>query len=469
MNSESVIQPVDPAQLLTRLSSWIADNLGLHFPAERWADLERNISVAAQEQNFASNEAYITHLLANPVNRARVETLASYLTVGETYFFREPNSFSALEHTVFPALINARRNNKRLRIWCAGCCSGEEPYSVAILLDKLIPDYQDWHNTILATDITPRYLKKAEDGIYGEWSFRGTPEWLRDRYFSKSGHNLYQISPTIKRRVTFSYLNLVDDNYPSFLNNTNGMDIIFCRNVLMYFTEEHAKKVIDKLHKSLIEGGWLITGSTETSIQLFDAFVPISFPGALLYQKREQQHHNTVSHSAGTITDDLEQTLHPLSEPIPSDKAETISNEPTECSRKARACADQGQLEQAADWFQAAIDMDKLNPAYRYLLATVQIELGQGENAAKSLQNAIYLDHDFVLAHFALANLHLTQGRISQAAKYFTNVRTLLQALPDEHILPESEGISAGRLREIASALQSTLSRQPRPHQEKSL
>ena len=167
--------------------------------------------------------------------------MASYLTIGETYFFRVEPDFNALENHILPELIHLRKDTgKYLRIWSAASSTGEEPYSLAILVRKLIPDIKDWNITILATDINTRSLAKAEKGIYGNWSFRNNPEWLKKIYFTPLLDERYQINRNIKDMVSFFYLNLARDTYPSLLNNTNGMDIIFCRNVLMYFTPELA-------------------------------------------------------------------------------------------------------------------------------------------------------------------------------------------------------------------------------------
>ncbi|MGR9115618.1 MAG: CheR family methyltransferase [Gammaproteobacteria bacterium] len=453
-------------QLMTHLSRWIADRLGLNFPKERWGDLERNIAIAAQEFDYPSTESYITRLLSGPTSRNLIETLASYLTVGETYFFREPRSFEALETHVLPELLKVRRSQgKRLRIWSAGCCTGEEPYSIAILLDKLIPDYQSWNSTLLATDITPRFLRKAVDGIYGEWSFRGAPDWIRDHYFSKQNDGLYEINPWIRQRVTFSCLNLVDDNYPSILNNTNSMDIIFCRNVLMYFTEEQAKKVVHNLYRSLADGGWLITGSIEGPYNLFVPFAPVEFAGTILYQKRKalKQRMEYIGDSVCPFdivpvnTATTSPPAMPDFERASQRDGYEASDQHTEFSLRARENANQGKLAEAAGWCEKAIALDKFNPGYRYLLATIQQEQGLNVEAVKSLKHALYLDPDFVLAYFALGNLHRLQGRLLEAEKYYINVQTILQTYPDAQILPESEGMTAARLSEVVSCLQSGL------------
>src|SRR3990170_6133747 len=174
-------------ELMSETSELIAGRLGLNFPKERWTDLERGLSSAAKELGFKNAEAIAQWFLTNHINKNQIEILASHLTIGETYFLREKQSFQLLETNILPEIIQKRKEtDKRLRIWSAGCCTGEEPYSAAILLHELIKDLKDWNITVLATDINPRFLRKAIDGVYSEWSFRDTPGWIKEKYFKKT-------------------------------------------------------------------------------------------------------------------------------------------------------------------------------------------------------------------------------------------------------------------------------------------
>src|SRR5712692_5314204 len=135
-----------PEILLSHLTDFVAAQMGLNFPRERWRDLERGIVSAAGDFGFADAGSCAQWLLSSPLTRGQIEILASHLTVGETYFFRERKSFAVLEDHILPELIRSRRGNEqRLRVWSAGCCTGEEPYSVAILLNRMIPDLKDWN------------------------------------------------------------------------------------------------------------------------------------------------------------------------------------------------------------------------------------------------------------------------------------------------------------------------------------
>lgn len=481
-----------PHPLLSELSEFLAARTGLYFPQERWGDLERGIAAAARDFELADAESCAHRILSTPTTRNAIEILARHLTVGETYFFREKKSFEALEEHILPELLRARGGaERRLRIWSAGCCTGEEPYSIAMLIDRFIPNHREWNITILASDINPGSLRKAARGVYGEWSFRDTPDWIRERYFKKMQDGRFEIHPHIRKMVTFSYLNLADDVYPALSSNTNAMDIIFCRNVLMYFNAERVRDVARNLYRSLIDGGWLIVSPAETSSSLFPQFKAITFPGAILYRKAEGAASlagvpGYPASMPGPLPGAMrmpEAALPPKdAQPAPPAAAANapvqpvaesavarppIHDEPDALRRMARSQANQGKLTEAIAWCEKAIAAGKLNPATHYLLGIILQEQGKSENAVQSLMRAIYLDQDFVLAHFALGNLRLAQGRQREAERHFGNALALLRMHPQDEMLPESEGLTAGRLTEIITSVQASLPARPSGHKEK--
>src|SRR4051812_117284 len=194
---------------LVRVSELIAERTGLHFPRERLADLGRALDEAAPEFGCDSGAACVERLLSTPLSATELRTLATHLTIGETYFFRERPSFNALATEVLPLLIHRKRmGDRRLRLWSAACSSGEEAYSLAILVQQVLPDWRDWNISILATDINSDFLRKAKDGIYGHWSFRESSADFRERYFLPAGDRRYRVRPEVRELVTFAELNL---------------------------------------------------------------------------------------------------------------------------------------------------------------------------------------------------------------------------------------------------------------------
>jgi chemotaxis protein methyltransferase CheR len=460
-----------PDALWGRLSEFIAENTGLHFPPERHLDLQRGFTAAAAEFGFADSARCADWLLSASLTRPQLHTLASHLTVGETYFFRERKTFDALAQRILPELVRRRRGREqRLRLWSAACCTGEEPYSLAILVQQLLPDWRDWHVTILATDINPRFLQKAAAGVYGEWSFRESPSWFKERYFTRTRDGRFAVEPHIRNCVSFAPLNLAQDCFPSLATDTNAMDVIFCRNVLMYFTPAHARKVVENLRDALTDDGWLAVSPTECSQALFSRFVAVNFPDTILYRKcsAEERSSTWTPAPSGTTPECQAWALDApqLSTPVVASAAQTprasshtlsapsqTEQEPQAFSQLARTLANQGKLAEALAWSERWIGADKIDPAAHYLRAMVLQETGEREAARRSLDRAVYLQPDFALAHFALGNLARAELRTSAANKHFANALHVLRGCPPDQLLPESEGLTAGRLTEIIATL----------------
>ncbi|HAL56791.1 MAG TPA: chemotaxis protein CheR [Bacteroidetes bacterium] len=488
---------------MQRLSDFIASQLGLHYPRERWSDLEQALRSAAPELGLNDEPRFVDRLLARRLTQTETEVLAKHLTVGETYFFREKASLDILEGQILPQLIRSRmEGNKRLRIWSAGCCTGEEPHTIAILLTRLIPDLHDWNVTLIGTDINQRFLQMASEGIYNKWSLRGTPACITERYFKPTRDGRFELSPDIRKMVTFSYLNLVDDCYPSLLTNTNAIDIILCRNVLMYFTGEHAQKVIRNLHHCLIDGGWLLVSPSETSQILSSHLTPVSFPDATLYKKDTNK--PPIAQSPGLVPDqEIRKSIGRLYElalsrepqiaqeqttvdasvaPVEAQESRIGNQEESEYTESTIAFeqgrypeaaekllsllsrlpddakslallthvyANLGRLAEAKELCERAIANDKLLPRYHYLLATILMALGETDRAMKSFKRVLYLDQNFILAHFALGNLTRRQRRFKESKRHYKNALSLLGSCRPEESPPEAEGMTAARLKEF--------------------
>ncbi len=479
--------------MLSRLSEIVAARTALYFPRERWSDLESKVVTAAGEFGFADAESFIRWLASSPVTREQIELLASHLTISETYFWREPQVFDALVEHILPELARSKEGSgKLLRIWSAGCSTGEEPYSIAIALHRVIPDLEEWNITLLATDINPQILQKANAGIYREWSFRNAPSWLKDGYFLPRDGGRMEILPEIKKMVTFSYLNLAEDIYPLPLNNTGAMDIIFCRNVLMYFTSGRAVQVVQGLYRSLADKGWLMVGASELSQQLFPQFASVNFPDAVVYRKETSGSRPSAVYRCEEILSQQEidqpsvepaaengqpvrPHLYPDNEIIREDwlneyrdtaceevpelrvdnddrnKADKTEGEESQSNVTGliRELADSGNLSKALALCDTAITADKLDPGLSYLRAVILQELNRYNEAVISLKHTLYLKPDHALAYFSLGNILLRQGDAKSAYRCFENALELLSPYGQEDILPESEGLTAGRLSEI--------------------
>ena len=485
-------------QHIARLSKFISEHLGLYFPGKRLDDLRNKFYLAAMKFGFSNPDACVEWLLSSQLTQEQIEILSSHLTVGETHFYRDKPIYDSLEKFILPEIINARKKQGRyIRIWSAGCSSGEEPYSVAILLHKMLPDITDWNISIIATDINQKALESARKGIYRKWSFRTTPEWMKDGYFIKNKEDSYTITPSIKNMVSFSYHNLAKDPFPSLINNTTAMDIIFCRNVIMYFHPKLAHRIIHLFHRSLIDGGWLIVSGSEGYMVHRSRFVTVSFPDAIFFRKdlSKSGEIETTGTTKTDFTAELDTTL-----PIPGSTptaatgkkesgirqirspalhtssetdavrqasvlysqgnyqdAESILTEylssdkenPEAVSLLAKIFSNRGQFDKATELCLKGIEADKCNPAFYYLLGLIYREQGKTDEAISSLHSSIYLDSAHVLSHYLLGSILFQQGDVKRAGKYFNNALSLLNCFDKDSILPGSDGISAGRLIEI--------------------
>jgi chemotaxis protein methyltransferase CheR len=477
--------------------------LGLHFPPSRHADLERGLRAAASELGLQAFEECLELLRDQPVDRVRVELLASHLTVGETYFFREKGVFAALEQEVLPQLIRARAGERRLRVWSAGCCTGEEPYSLAILLNRLLPDRDSWNAHILASDINPNFLRKAAQAVYGRWSFRDVPDEIREQCFRSWGRDRFELLPAHRQRVTFAHLNLAEDAYPSLLTNTNAMDLILCRNVLMYFSGARMREVITRLHACLVDGGWLVVSPTEVSHELFRQFRAVPLGGVVLYRKDPAPAVRFVATPAAVpegsraapvpghgraLPPDKAKSRRPAerprARPAPVDDGDSLLEHATRffeqgrcgeaeaqldsllASRPAdgpalllrtRIRANAGRLDDALECCDRAIAVLKLDARAHHLRAVILEELNRFADAEASLQRAVYLDPDFALAHFGLGQLALRREKSAAARKHFANTAALLGKLSPGEPLSSFDGLTAGRLAEILHSTEATM------------
>jgi chemotaxis protein methyltransferase CheR len=439
--------PPLPDLLVARLSRSVEKRLGLCFPPARWPDLVRGVRAAAPELGFDDARKCAECLTSESMDQRQIELLAAHLTIGETYFFRDPKAFATLETRVLPELIRERRgqpHGKRLRLWSAGCCTGEEAYSLAIAVCRAVPDWREWRISILGTDLNPRFLHKASGGIYGEWSFRGLPEEIKRCYFNERPDGRFEVVPRIKALVSFSPLNFVEDAYPSLRNNTNAMDVIFCRNVLMYFARGQARRVVGNLRRALVDGGWLFTSAAEVSADLFSDFTPADLPEAAAYRKNPQA--QPPIFAASSFAPSPEWIL-PL---IPAPPA-PASPEP---AARARELANAGRLDEALAACDEAIALHRIDAAAHYLRGMILQEQGALGEAAASLKRALYLDSDFVVAHFALGNLMQGSGRTADAQRCFNNTRALLRRHTPDALLPEADGLTAGRLLAILGLME---------------
>ncbi len=484
-----------------RFSDLLLERCGLRFPDNRRIELEHGIRQAFAASTCATVDEFY-QLLKSSTSTVAMDLLINSVTISETHFFRDTAQFNALFQNVFPQIIERKRGIRTLRLWSAGCATGEEPYSIAMLLRELIPDIDQWSITLLATDINTFSLDRARKGVYSEWAFREErARTMRNRYFRRVD-NRYELASDVRQMVTFNRLNLVEPCYPSYETNTTMMDLIICRNVTIYFSETVTRWVVDRFYDALADGGWLVVGHSEPTLETYQRFQSRNFPDTVIYQRVNRPDlMPTMPVAGGTLAfpsfkpappppppDLMKPPSKPLrAEVVPTDSkvippqavptsklpdlleharsllefgrteeaqrmlldlASARPKDASICVLLGQAYANLGNWGDAEMWCHRAISHDKLTIDAYYTLSLVLQHQNRLSDAIEAMKKVIYIDRNYVIGHYGLANLYHESGLLPQAQKSLENALRLLQLRPNEEIVPGSQGITVGRLRE---------------------
>jgi chemotaxis protein methyltransferase CheR len=422
---------------------------------------------------------------------AEWQRLINQITTGESYFWRDHGQVHVLREHILPALIQAKRDARQqgqpqqlsLRLWSAGCSTGEEAYTLAILLQSLIPDIHQWNILVLGTDLNPAAIAKAKQGTYKQWSFRQTPEHFQSQYFKPVSEG-WRVIPKIHAMPTFQSGNLLQDSFPAIHSNLFQMDLILCRNVFIYFYPEGIAHVLQKFYETLLPGGYLMSGHSELQAQDLSSFQILSFPQSMIYRRPSPSQDSAIAAvqvlpSRGITrprtpaNQSLSQpTLVPMvSMPGPSSLPAPLANhttpprsltrpdastpEPTSLPVKslqnhspgltelssrqgnheaqfkmAQIYADQGQYQQAVQACEMILESAPEWLAPLYLLAQISEEQGDFKQAKSILKKIIYLSPEAVAAYIELGGLYLHEQQPHQAYKLFCSARAVLQNMP---------------------------------------
>lgn len=439
-----------------RLKALVIETTGMAFYADKDEDLARIVAARMGETGISACVRYLELIADGVRGRDEMDALVAELTIGETYFFRHKEQFDALRDIILPEVLARNEGVRRLRIWSAGCATGPEPYSVAIMLKH---DFghriAGWHVSVIGTDINQKFLARARDGRYDEWAFRATPDDVRRDCFDRVGKQ-WQIKPEYRSFVSFQYHNLIRNRFPSLLDNLAGLDIIICRNVVIYFSRETVEVLVPCFHETLVDGGWLVMGHAEPNMELFRDFRTVNTPGAVLYQRVDRPA------AAGPLPALAPRVVLPAPEPLRRPRPPLAPRRPAPPPVRApasavpdeggitaiRALADQGRWAEALTACDGLIAVNALDARAHFYRALVSEQLGDLDGCETSLRRAIYLDRHFVLPHYHLGLFLWRRDEAAGASRSFRNVIALLQQLPDDHALDHGDSITAGQLRE---------------------
>jgi chemotaxis protein methyltransferase CheR len=435
------------------LKRYVLGQTGLSYYADKNDDLAARLARRLEARHALDCDHYLRMLMGTAGAR-EMECLVGELTIGETYFFRQVEHFDVLRSSIFPSLLERNAKTRRIRVWSAGCATGEEPYSIAILLEREFGSaLTGWNVSILASDINSEFLARAKEGRYGEWSLRATPHTIREQCFEQQG-DAWILRPQYRKRVSFVQINLVAD---ANLAMADMFDLVICRNVMIYFGSDLIHHTVTGFWNALHPGGWLIIGHAEFSSTVFNKFERVSVGESIVYRKPASDGAEPIAVAepeAWTPPNIAVDALHPRRKTQHTSKPAQIVAvaDPVAAAtlKEVRNLADRGSWQAAAALGRKLIEAEPLSAAAHFTLGLILESVGSPEEAEFVLRRAIYLDRNFALAHYHLANCLRAGGKEMQARKSFQNVIQLLRNRPREEPVEHGDGMTVGDLKEMA-------------------
>ena len=496
-----------PEEIRQRFKNFINSRTGLYFKDYDIKDLDTVISQRMRERKIGTILTYYNYLTTSEQKEEELRELLNHLTVNHTYFFRNEPQFNAFKDKILPeiiarrsSLVNRTNNERRitndepikptLRIWSAGCSTGEEPYTIAMIMRDVIPDIENWDIQILATDVSDEALTAARKGIYGANSTQFVDAHHKAVYFTEkpgAEHGKkYAINDDIKRMVSLGFFNLMDDDYPQ------GFDVIFCRNVTIYFELETTIRVMSKFEQSLDKDGYFFIGYSETLQFISDKFKMVDWQDAIFYVKAHAaaaRQERFVPRPKPPTPENIDQILQNISiaqfeadkkdlkelkKPSPRfdqalieaikaihskdynhalsliEEARSLEKNAVEpYYLAAEAYVNQGRFNEARENLKAALERNMMFAPAHYLFGSIYSEEGNKEEAEKSYRKSLYLDKEFSLSHFSLGNIYRETGKADSALREYRNALNILSKSKPYDILPYSGGFNVATLSSV--------------------
>jgi chemotaxis protein methyltransferase CheR len=443
-----------------QLRTLLARSAGLVFDEARRDSVAYCIAERLRVTGARDVPAYLA-LLGDPAER---QQLLNEVTIQETHFFRNPPQIRALRKYVIPELLkHADSRGRRIRIWSAGCSTGEEPYTIAMLVRELLPTTAGWDVKVVATDVSSRALEAAKKARYGERAVQmASPEDLA-RFFVTTAHG-YEVRPEVRELVEFRHQNLVTDPVP--FAPDERIDLVLCRNVTIYFSRETTRGLMARLHGCLRDGGYLFLGHSETLWQVSEDFrlVPLGTgdSAAFVYRRIDEP----PKDRRGTVLPDRrtedEGPPQPKPERRTASRRDRTSVPPAAPVAPAsvvavRAALADGKYDDAVTTATDLVAAEPLNPMGHYLRGLALVNAGKDDDALVDLRKAVYLDPGSGLGHFLLAGALHRLGDPAAAAREYRAAADTLGKRPAERTAPELGGRSVQELAAMCSQLEQQL------------
>jgi len=452
------------------LRSLLQREAGLVFDESRRDSMAYSVGERMRDSGAKDVAAY----LASLQSAQERQRLVDEVTIQETHFFRNPPQTRALRKHVLPELIrHAEAHGRRLRIWSAGCSTGEEPYSIAMMLRELLPAGAGWDVKVLATDVSQRALQAAHKARYGPRALMlASPEELA-RFFAPVDDGLHEVRPEVRELVEFRHHNLVTEPVP-FPSNER-VDLVLCRNVTIYFGRETTRELMVRLHQALRDGGYLFLGHSETLWQVSEDFRLVALgtgeSAAFVYRRLDEQAAGKAAERRAVLPDRRTgEDPKPAERRVRARRSSSKSERPArdvpaqappppppgadELVASARGALSQGQYARAAELAQEAVTVEPLRAEAFYLRGLALVDLGDDDGALVELRKAVYLDGDMGFAHFLLAGVLDRLGDAAAACREYAAAADTLGLAPGDATAEELGGRSVRELAQLCRQLE---------------
>ncbi|MDO8453625.1 MAG: CheR family methyltransferase [Sulfurimonas sp.] len=394
--------------ILERVQTFLLQSLGwsidIHQPT-----FEAKLKRICKELSFDVLQPCVESLQERETDSKTIEAFARQFSVGESYFFRNLQFYEYFEHTVIPKIV--QKNERTLFIWSVGCSSGEELYSIAMILKNSILDIGMWKLYLLGTDVNPHAISQANSGVFTKFSFRQTPKHYM--HYFKADNGSYKIAPEIKKMVQFRYHNIMSEPSSCLPPDAQRFDLILLKNVLIYFDSESAKTVANSLFHLLKEGGYLATTPAEYGEGVFNFPHSKYLPDACMIQKEFKPHEEIIIPK--NEPEIIESVIENLLESVPKPKPQELQ-------------------------------LDEKSKQSCYYDALKLLKIGDSEGAKVYLRHALYCDKNLVMAHILLGNILKKEQKLESAKKHINNAKTILIHMPPQEVVELSDGIMASDL-----------------------
>ncbi len=425
------------ADVFAEISGALITRTGHHYYEDKERLLRERLRQRVEALKLPSLAAYAQVLKGERGHDAETEwrQLEDLITIGETYFFRYADHFEALRESILPGLIARHAGDKQLRIWSIGCANGAEAYSIAIVIRELLGDaFDSWRISITGGDISEGALAKAREAKYGAWALRTLSDAQKSIYFDRLDPRTWVLKRAYKF-VRFERQNILDLLSPAPPLSWTGFDLILCRNVLIYFSADKAVALTRALKARLNEGGALLLGHAEATLELDPA---LALPLKTEFEQAREPLPTQPWMPAPLPDAPWPQPIAPALTGVASSPLQAASLE------EVRAAADAGDYERAHQLSRALIAREPLLAEAHYYDALISLVADGQDEAEAALRRALYLNRGFALAHHRLALVLLSRARNAEAKRALQVAIELARHMPADAPMPEGDGVTAG-------------------------